>query len=84
MIQIESANYGRSVSESEECPYDRSHEDDVECGNQRRSLRKVAERCNRRSACTVKASNDVFGDPCRGTYKYLEVTYYCIPGRCIN
>uniref|UniRef100_A0A3P9DNY3 SUEL-type lectin domain-containing protein n=1 Tax=Maylandia zebra TaxID=106582 RepID=A0A3P9DNY3_9CICH len=27
--------------------------------------------------CTVGASNTVFGDPCGGTYKYLEVVYDC-------
>ncbi|KAM3617503.1 uncharacterized protein V6R79_007171 [Siganus canaliculatus] len=37
----------------------------------------VAERCNGRTSCSVKASNGVFGDPCVGTYKYLEVAYRC-------
>uniref|UniRef100_A0A3Q1EY80 SUEL-type lectin domain-containing protein n=1 Tax=Acanthochromis polyacanthus TaxID=80966 RepID=A0A3Q1EY80_9TELE len=38
---------------------------------------KVAERCNGRMSCSIKASNSEFGDPCRGTYKYLDVTYTC-------
>lgn len=34
-------------------------------------------RCNGKNSCTVSASNSVFGDPCGGTYKYLEVSYVC-------
>uniref|UniRef100_A0A3B5R434 SUEL-type lectin domain-containing protein n=1 Tax=Xiphophorus maculatus TaxID=8083 RepID=A0A3B5R434_XIPMA len=33
--------------------------------------------CNGKQWCKVKASNYVFGDPCYGTYKYLEVEYIC-------
>ncbi|MGI4401095.1 hypothetical protein ACR2V8_26930, partial [Klebsiella pneumoniae] len=33
--------------------------------------------CNYRGFCTVRASNSVFGDPCVGTFKYLDVSYYC-------
>ncbi|XP_056020704.1 serine/arginine repetitive matrix protein 2-like [Ostrea edulis] len=33
--------------------------------------------CNGKRFCTLHASNSVFGDPCRGTYKYLAVTYSC-------
>uniref|UniRef100_A0A3B5REP0 SUEL-type lectin domain-containing protein n=1 Tax=Xiphophorus maculatus TaxID=8083 RepID=A0A3B5REP0_XIPMA len=38
---------------------------------------EVGERCNGKQWCKVKASNYVFGDPCYGTYKYLEVEYIC-------
>lgn len=34
-------------------------------------------RCNGKNSCTISASNSVFGDPCYGTYKYLEVSYVC-------
>uniref|UniRef100_A0A3P9DNZ2 SUEL-type lectin domain-containing protein n=1 Tax=Maylandia zebra TaxID=106582 RepID=A0A3P9DNZ2_9CICH len=34
---------------------------------------KVADSCNGKSSCIIEASNSVFGDPCPGTYKYLEV-----------
>lgn len=34
-------------------------------------------RCNGKNSCTISASNSVFGDPCFGTYKYLEVSYVC-------
>lgn len=38
-------------------------------------LRKL---CNNTTSCTVNASTKVFGEPCSGTYKYLEVKYDCI------
>uniref|UniRef100_A0A672HAY8 SUEL-type lectin domain-containing protein n=1 Tax=Salarias fasciatus TaxID=181472 RepID=A0A672HAY8_SALFA len=34
-------------------------------------------RCNGKRRCNLRASNSVFGDPCRGTYKYLEVDFVC-------
>ncbi|XP_078701713.1 uncharacterized protein LOC144927849 [Branchiostoma floridae x Branchiostoma belcheri] len=38
----------------------------------------VRGKCQGRSSCSVRASNSVFGDPCVGTFKYLEVSYTCI------
>ncbi|XP_032422626.1 L-rhamnose-binding lectin CSL2-like [Xiphophorus hellerii] len=37
----------------------------------------VFQKCEGKSACAVLASSSVFGDPCVGTYKYLEVLYLC-------
>ena len=33
--------------------------------------------CNGESSCSVEAANNVFGDPCRGTEKYLTATWKC-------
>ncbi|CAH1248318.1 EVA1C [Branchiostoma lanceolatum] len=33
--------------------------------------------CQGKPTCSVEASNEVFGDPCYGVYKYLKVTYIC-------
>eukprot|EP00057_Strongylocentrotus_purpuratus_P007566 XP_011662040.1 PREDICTED: uncharacterized protein LOC105437294 [Strongylocentrotus purpuratus] len=33
--------------------------------------------CNGNSQCTISANNGLSGDPCQGTYKYVEVTYTC-------
>ncbi|KAL1020649.1 hypothetical protein UPYG_G00002880 [Umbra pygmaea] len=38
----------------------------------------VSQRCNRRTYCTVPATNSFFGDPCPKIWKYLEVSYKCI------
>ncbi|VDH97519.1 Hypothetical predicted protein [Mytilus galloprovincialis] len=34
--------------------------------------------CNGQTICQLVANNGKFGDPCPGTYKYLDVTYTCI------
>lgn len=34
-------------------------------------------RCNGKQSCVIRSSNRVFGDPCVGTYKYLQVAYVC-------
>ncbi|KAI9531086.1 hypothetical protein NQZ68_000580 [Dissostichus eleginoides] len=41
-------------------------------------LQCVADSCNGKNRCTISATNSEFGDPCGGTYKYLEVAYTCI------
>ncbi|KAK9512858.1 hypothetical protein O3M35_001183 [Rhynocoris fuscipes] len=41
------------------------------------ALSVVRSRCNRRETCSIPAHNNIFGDPCAGTAKYLEVTYEC-------
>ncbi|XP_037043163.1 L-rhamnose-binding lectin CSL3-like [Bradysia coprophila] len=38
----------------------------------------VRSRCSNMHSCSIPATNSVFGDPCDGTSKYLEVEYKCI------
>ncbi|XP_078579734.1 lymphocyte antigen 75-like isoform X1 [Branchiostoma floridae x Branchiostoma japonicum] len=40
--------------------------------------------CDGQQTCTLQATNAVFGDPCSGTYKYLEVTYRCVNQVCLQ
>jgi hypothetical protein len=35
-------------------------------------------RCDWKPTCTIVASNDLFGNPCKTTYKYIEVLCYCV------
>eukprot|EP00057_Strongylocentrotus_purpuratus_P017461 XP_011671935.1 PREDICTED: uncharacterized protein LOC105441966 [Strongylocentrotus purpuratus] len=37
--------------------------------------------CNGRSQCTINSTNKLVGDPCKGTYKFLEVAYTCKGGQ---
>lgn len=43
----------------------------------RNSIALVNDKCQNRQRCSIQASNNVFGDPCDGTLKYLEVSYEC-------
>ncbi|XP_034552598.1 uncharacterized protein LOC117822079 [Notolabrus celidotus] len=74
VIFVYGADYGRRDRTT--CSHRRptSQIEDVECSH---PTTKVAERCNGKNSCVIKASNSVFGDPCEGTYKYLEVAYVC-------
>uniref|UniRef100_A0A3B4TVW1 SUEL-type lectin domain-containing protein n=1 Tax=Seriola dumerili TaxID=41447 RepID=A0A3B4TVW1_SERDU len=74
VIFVYGADYGRRDRTT--CSYQRptSQIQYVLCSN---PTSKVAEICNGKNSCTIRASNSVFGDPCVGTYKYLEVAYVC-------
>ncbi|KAJ0036391.1 hypothetical protein NQD34_005068, partial [Periophthalmus magnuspinnatus] len=75
VIHVLWAHYGRTNRNT--CSYNRpwSQLSNVHCKNY--VTHSVAQKCNGHSSCSVRASNSVFGDPCRGTYKYLEVKYFC-------
>lgn len=38
-------------------------------------------RCEGHQNCTFAATNSLFGDPCPGTKKYIEIRYHCEKGR---
>ncbi|XP_066293015.1 uncharacterized protein [Branchiostoma lanceolatum] len=42
------------------------------------SLQIVKSACDGLTSCTVHADNGLFGDPCRGVHKYLDITYNCV------
>ncbi|XP_047136865.1 A disintegrin and metalloproteinase with thrombospondin motifs adt-1 isoform X1 [Hydra vulgaris] len=73
-IQISSANYGRRADHICTRWPNRWNRN---CGNEWNSRNVVTSRCQNQAACSVRAGNEVFGDPCWGIYKYLEVQYYC-------
>ncbi|XP_008413128.1 L-rhamnose-binding lectin CSL3-like [Poecilia reticulata] len=68
-ITVISAKYGRSdqTTCSNGIPEDQTKNTD--CAT-RANL--VFQRCEGQFLCPVLASSSVFGDPCAGTYKYLE------------
>ncbi|XP_019620048.1 PREDICTED: uncharacterized protein LOC109466730 [Branchiostoma belcheri] len=70
---IVEATYGRT-SISHSCPCSTCRDD---CRADT-SLAEVRAACQGSQQCTVAASNDVFGDPCHGVQKYLEVSYRCV------
>ncbi|XP_075949354.1 L-rhamnose-binding lectin SML-like isoform X2 [Anarhichas minor] len=74
VIAVLGATYGRYDQTT--CIYGRpaSQIQNIDCSSHTSS---VSESCNGKNSCTVRASNSVFGDPCVGTYKYLELGYIC-------
>ena len=72
VISIQSAMYGRRKAKV--CPGANDGKTNCEAKN---SLKVVQGLCDGKEKCQVKASNGVFGDPCRGTFKYLQVSYSC-------
>lgn len=76
-INILSANYGRTGPEK--CSGAKSTTT-TGCAVSN-SLQIVQAQCQGQSNCQIEAINSVFGDPCVGTYKYLNITAYC--GTCV-
>ncbi|XP_072178111.1 L-rhamnose-binding lectin CSL3-like [Diadema setosum] len=73
-IIIGDALYGRTTGASV-CPHSSIRTENCTASS---SLFHVKISCEGRNSCSVAATNDVFGDPCVGTYKYLEVQYDCV------
>merc|ERR1712106_597384 len=75
LINLISVNYGRTALGQDICDstYPTSN---TNCKSST-SMKEVADRCSDKVSCSVGASNGIFGDPCYGTYKYLEVQYTC-------
>ncbi|XP_072178337.1 L-rhamnose-binding lectin CSL3-like [Diadema setosum] len=71
-VYIMSASYGRRSNRM--CTTGPIQTTNCHSGS---SLFKVSRACDRQSSCSVAASNSFFGDPCYGTFKYLEVMYTC-------
>lgn len=40
-------------------------------------------RCSHMSSCRLNVTSETFGDPCPGTYKYLEVQFFCMLGQLV-
>ncbi len=74
-ITVISANYGR-LSKTK-CNTDgRKPVKSTNCRSAK-SFDIVKDKCNNKRQCSVQATNGIFGDPCDGTYKYLNVKYSC-------
>uniref|UniRef100_A0A672RCW7 SUEL-type lectin domain-containing protein n=1 Tax=Sinocyclocheilus grahami TaxID=75366 RepID=A0A672RCW7_SINGR len=74
-IQINTANYGRTDKTT--CSEGRPSEQlqNTNCY----SPNALAPVCNGLESCEVFATHTVFTDPCFGIYKYLAISYFCLP-----
>uniref|UniRef100_A0A673LZS5 L-rhamnose-binding lectin CSL2-like n=1 Tax=Sinocyclocheilus rhinocerous TaxID=307959 RepID=A0A673LZS5_9TELE len=77
-IQINTANYGRTdkTTCSEGRPSEQLQNTNCYSPN---ALAPVSKSCNGLKSCEVFATHTVFTDPCFGIYKYLAISYYCLP-----
>ncbi|XP_022254224.1 latrophilin Cirl-like, partial [Limulus polyphemus] len=74
-IKIIRANYGRfSITI---CNKEAELNWSVDCAAER-SYYVLYERCAFTSSCSLNVTSATFGDPCPGTFKYLEVHYECL------
>ncbi|XP_056096482.1 L-rhamnose-binding lectin CSL3-like [Rhinichthys klamathensis goyatoka] len=77
-IKVIKANYGRTDHKTCASGKPANQLSNKHCFR-KTSLYTMSNRCDGRKSCTVPAVNSVFSDPCVGTYKYLDVSYVCIP-----
>ncbi|TRY54867.1 hypothetical protein DNTS_001816 [Danionella cerebrum] len=77
-IQITSASFGRTDRRT--CSRGRPDRQlrNTHCASLN-ALAPVSQSCNGQSSCELSATSAIFTDPCPGTYKYLSVSYYCLP-----
>ncbi|CAH1401538.1 unnamed protein product [Nezara viridula] len=69
---IEDAFYGRT--DKSICPHQQIYDTQCKAGN---AFQVVNNKCTHKTECELQSVNTWFGDPCQGTYKYLQVKYKC-------
>ena len=75
VLRIYAANYGRTEPGASICPH--VNISSTECRTSA-ALMTVTKICANRARCKVWATDSVFsGNPCPGTFKYLDVIYGC-------
>ena len=68
--------FGRLRPDGEVCPYGRHHNDATDCVSEN-SLQRMRDQCEGEASCSMPVNSGGTGDPCPGTYKYLEASYRC-------
>lgn len=80
LIKVLNANYGRRDNDICSSGRPSNQISNVHCF-QPRTQGIMSDRCDGRESCAVPVANTVFSDPCVGTYKYLDVSYFCLHPR---
>ena len=83
VISVSYALFGRQVDGNVFCLYENNPSDEAnrktDCNKTAETDRqKIREMCDGQSTCTINNQRELFGDPCRGTYKYTRVAYACV------
>ena len=88
VINLSEANYGRTIKggvchckegtsiDAGNCPTNPVWSNVDNCFSSS-TLSILNNACNGKKECTVNVNNGMFGDPCPGIHKYLEVKYSC-------
>ncbi|XP_056589525.1 uncharacterized protein LOC130409523 [Triplophysa dalaica] len=79
-IKVLSANYGRTDQKTCSTGKPANQLSNVQC-TQSTSLSVLTTQCDGKPDCSIAVNNAVFGDPCVGTYKYLNVSYTCVKAK---
>ncbi|OEU12071.1 Gal_Lectin-domain-containing protein [Fragilariopsis cylindrus CCMP1102] len=74
-INILDASFGRQHG-PDVCPHSATATSNQAC-HETRSTLIVQAACQGQATCSIDASRRVFGDPCKGIYKYLTINYNC-------
>ncbi|XP_036437032.1 protein eva-1 homolog C isoform X1 [Colossoma macropomum] len=83
-IAVYSVMFGRTQQGTLECPPHHRRAPFVDCQSEV-ALQVMTSRCQGKRACVIRASTQVFGDPCySGTRKYLSVIYTCVPKKLLQ
>ncbi|EDO35370.1 predicted protein, partial [Nematostella vectensis] len=73
VIVVAYANYGRTAKGV--CRHNSIKTTRCYSSKSKILIRKA---CHGENKCALNARNSVYGDPCYGTYKYIEVLYHCV------
>ena len=68
---IENAMYGRLTDKI--CGYGSLR--NMSCSSDVTEI--VRKQCQNNMVCKLQVTNEVYGDPCPGTFKYLQINYRC-------
>lgn len=75
VVVFDYANFGRRPSDAERCSDFWGIES--KCDNQQKTLEVVDAKCREVQTCILLVTKSIFGNPCLGRTKYLDVKYHC-------
>jgi len=73
VLDIQSGFYGRMSKDY--CTYNEG--ESLDCVAET-SEQRIETKCSGKSICYLNPHNDVYGNPCEGTRKYIQVKYNCV------
>lgn len=75
VVVFDFANFGRRASDSERCKDTWGLE--WKCDNHHETLAVLHVKCHKVQTCILQVSKSIFGNPCLGKTKYLDVKHHC-------